>query len=96
MTKFLSETMIGIMAIFFALFTMFMFTVVACGTLKDIGRTVNDAATILCELVATDNKDQLDGLSPAEWCAIQKNIAPFIDEILSAKQSASKKSGLNK
>lgn len=61
---------------------------ISCGTLKDVGRTINDAALIVCEIFATENKDRLEGFSPQQWCAIHKNIAPFIDEILAAKKRA--------
>jgi hypothetical protein len=68
---------------------------IGCATLKDIGRTANDAARILCELVATEQKESLSGLSPKQWCDIQKNLDPFIREVLSAKQRSEEKLGFS-
>ena len=89
MTKFLSETLIVILTVYFALLTIFIFTLVGCGLLRDIGRTANDAAIILCEVFAEERTEkELDGLSPQDWCAIHKNLDPFIREVLIAKQNA--------
>lgn len=70
--------------------------IVGCAALKEVGRTANDAARILCELIAAEQTEQLDGLSPDEWCEIQKNLDPFIDEILSAKKRSENKLGFSK
>jgi len=59
----------------------------ACGTLKDAGRTANDAASILCELFAAENQ-QAVGMSPGDWCKLHDNLEPFIDQALAAKQAA--------
>lgn len=63
-------------------------TLTGCSFLKNTGRTINDAASILCNLFATEHPEEIQGLTPAEWCAVHDNIAPFIDEALRAKQSA--------
>lgn len=68
----------------------------SCGLLKDVGRTANDAAAILCELVAAEKPEELQGLSPQQWCAIHENLRPFLDEVLSAQKAAAKKTGLSK
>jgi len=70
--------------------------VASCGLLKDVGRTANDAAAILCELVAAEKPEELQGLSPQQWCAIHDNLQPFLDEVLSAQKAAAKKTGLSK
>lgn len=70
--------------------------IASCGLLKDIGRTANDAAMILCELVAAEKPEELHGLSPQQWCAIHDNLQPFLDEVLSAQKAAAKKTGLSK
>jgi hypothetical protein len=75
---------------------VFYTVLVGCATLKDIGRTANDAARILCELVATEQKENLDELTPQQWCSIQKNLDPFIREVLSAKQRTEDKLGFSK
>jgi len=72
------------------------FAIVGCGLLKDVGRTANDAAAILCELVAAEKQQELQGLSPQQWCAIHDNLQPFLDEVLSAQKAAAKKTGLGK
>lgn len=58
-----------------------------CAAFKQVARTVNDVASVLCEVVAADyTSAQRDGLSPAEWCAIKKNLDPFLDYVLTAQQ----------
>lgn len=65
-----------------------------CGVFKQTGRTLNDAASILCGLFAAEAAEtdpaMLDGLSTADYCAIHDNLKPFIDEALSAKAAASR------
>lgn len=78
------------------LLIILIFIVASCGLLKDIGRTANDAAMILCELVAAEKQQELQGLSPQQWCAIHDNLQPFLDEVLSAQKAAAKKTGLGK
>ena len=66
----------------------------SCGTLRDVGRTVNDIAHVACELFAVEHEAEL-GLSPAEWCAIHENVAPYIDSILAADRMAATKAGIS-
>lgn len=65
-----------------------------CAAVKQHARTVNELAEDLCMLVATENADQLAGLTPTQWCALHENLQPFIDEILSAKAAAEPKAEL--
>ena len=59
-----------------------------CATAKGIGRTINDAGSILRNLFAVDaTTEQLQGMSAADWCAVHENVKPFIDEALAAKQA---------
>ncbi len=60
----------------------------SCDTLKDIGRTANDAAEILCELFAAENPEALGGIDPIAWCSVRDNLDPFIEEILAAQRNA--------
>lgn len=60
---------------------------VSCASLKPIARTVNDAATVLCELYGAENPELLDGASVSDYCAVKENLDPFIDSVLAAKQS---------
>ena len=62
---------------------------VSCATLKSAGRTINDAATVLCELFAQDaDAEQLKGFTPSQYCAVHEHLEPFIDEALKAKNAA--------
>ena len=54
----------------------------SCATLRNIGTTVNDAASLLCNVFAEEHIAELDGLSPADWCAIKGHLDPFIDYVL--------------
>jgi hypothetical protein len=70
------------------------FTLGGCAAFKKTARTLNDAARVFCEVFASDNKGQLpDGMSPREWCQIQKNLDPFIDTLLSAKPGLQREMG---
>ena len=70
--------------------------IVGCAALKQVGRTANDAAKILCELTASEQPEELDKLTPEEWCSIHKNLSPFLDEILSAKQRSEDRLGFSR
>lgn len=74
------------------LLTAFLLT--GCAAIKNHARTVNDIASDLCMLVATENAEQLAGLTPRQWCQIHENLQPFIDEVLAAKRSSETKVGL--
>jgi len=55
-----------------------------CATFKHTAHTVNDAAKVLCEMVAEGyTPKQLDKLSPEKWCEIKEHLDPFIDHVLS-------------
>jgi dihydroorotase len=55
---------------------------------KPFVRTINDAATTLCHLFASENEGKLGGLSPSDFCEVKENLDPFIDAALAAKQAA--------
>lgn len=59
-----------------------------CAAIKPVVRTVEDIARNLCESVAQKHTDQLRSLTPADWCAIERNIEPFIDAVLSVQRVA--------
>lgn len=63
-----------------------------CGTLKDAGRTLNDAASIMCNVFAVElsevDPERLGGMSATDYCAIHDNLRPFIDQALSVKNAA--------
>jgi predicted small secreted protein len=61
---------------------------IGCNTLKDIGRTINDAASIMCELFALEQGEEALGMSAGEWCNVHDNLKPFIDEALAAQRAA--------
>lgn len=62
--------------------------IVGCATVRSTIRTINDIAGDACVLFASDHEHELEGLTPAEFCAIQDNLDPFIDHITAAQQSA--------
>jgi hypothetical protein len=59
-----------------------------CSMFKTITRTISDVAGDVCVMFAMDNTEQLAGMSPAEWCDIHENLAPFIEQITAAQQTA--------
>lgn len=67
-----------------------------CGFLKQTVRTVHDLAVLACELFAADHEDELAGLSPAEFCAVEENLRPFIEQITAAQQTAGAEVGLGR
>jgi len=66
-----------------------------CSSVKPILNTVNDAARIICELAAAEHADsERAGLTAQQWCAIRKNLDPFIEEALRAQRAGAEKAGL--
>lgn len=59
-----------------------------CALIRPAVHTVNDIARDLCELVAAENVGQLQGFSPAEFCEIHDNAAPFIENVTAAQRTA--------
>ena len=55
---------------------------------KPFVRTINDAATTLCNLFGQEHPEQLAGVSAADFCSVKENLDPFIDAALAAKQTA--------
>lgn len=55
---------------------------------KAVVSTITDIAIDLCHLFASNNEDQLQGLSPKAFCSLAENLEPFIDAAMSAQQSA--------
>jgi hypothetical protein len=75
--------------------TVLVWTLLACGAaVRDVGRTLNDAADIACTLFATDHTAELQGLTPRQFCDIKHNFDPFLDEILSAQRVAGTRLGI--
>jgi len=72
--------------------SIFLFS--GCGTFKNVANTINDAATILCNLFAAEQSEDALGMSPQDWCAVHENLAPFIDEATKAKRQAGKTLGM--
>jgi hypothetical protein len=64
-----------------------VFALSGCALFKGVLHTTTDIADALCQSWATDNKAELK-LSPDEFCAIEENVKPFIDQILAAKRTA--------
>lgn len=70
------------------------FWVTGCTLVRPVVRTVNDIARDLCTLTVMEQTDQIQGLTPAEFCEMRDNVAPFIDEIMAAKRTAGGELGL--
>ena len=67
-----------------------------CAAFKSIARTANDVARDACMVFGAKNEQAL-GMSVEDFCAIQRNVDPFLDAILSAqKLSAAKLSAAKK
>lgn len=78
---------------------MLLGVLVACGTLKDIGRTVTDVGQILCEAYGTEHRGDLEeharavgedpaGLSPADLCIIPAVVDLFNQQAVGAMAGA--------
>jgi len=69
--------------------------IVGCAAAMPIIRTIVDIATLLCENAASEKPIAvLQGNTPQQWCRIQTNLQPFVDDLLKARQSASEKTGI--
>jgi hypothetical protein len=73
-----------------------LFVVWGCAGLAAVARTANDIARDACVLFATENKAALGASvgSPADWCAVRENVAPFLDSILSAQRMSAQRMGI--
>ncbi len=75
--------------------TLLVVTLIACGaSIRDIGHTINDAADIACTLFAAQHVEELNELTPRQWCDIKSNFDPFLEEILQAQRVAGAKLGI--
>lgn len=68
-------------------------TMLGCAALKTAARTANDIAHDACGLFAAENKAAL-GMSVEDWCAVQANLDPFLDSILSAQRTSAQRMGI--
>lgn len=61
-----------------------------CGLLSDPRTipTIIDIGRAICERWGSENEAQLGGLSPADFCAIAANRAPFEEAAAAAKLAA--------
>ncbi len=66
-----------------------------CASVKPILKGIDSAATLLCLGAASKApKEQLAGLSAKEWCAVKRNLQPFIDAALAAQRAGAEQTGL--
>ena len=69
----------------------------ACSWFGPAIRTALDIERALCELTAAEQPpDRLGGMTAQEWCAVEANVEPFIDEVTAAKQGAAQKAGFSR
>jgi hypothetical protein len=68
--------------------------VVGCAAIKPIIRTIVDVAEILCILTAEkQNQKALMDMTPQQWCAVETNLQPFIDQLFAAQKAAAVQKG---
>jgi len=61
----------------------------SCAAMLPVIRGIVDIATLLCENSMSEQpKAVLGGKTVKQFCRIEKNLKPFIDETLKAKQNA--------
>lgn len=70
------------------LFAVIFTTAGGCAMFKKVVRTIDDIASDACVLFATENADDLAGLSPADFCDVRENLEPFVEYITRAQQTA--------
>ena len=61
-----------------------------CAMFKSVARTANDVARDACAVFGAQNPEAL-GMSVEDFCAIQRNVDPFLDAILSAQKLSAAK-----
>jgi hypothetical protein len=68
-----------------------------CAALKQTAKTVNDAATVLCETAfGVEEEAARRGISVEEMCRLHDVLKPFVDEALKAQHAASEKAGISR
>ena len=64
----------------------------SCAEFKPVAKTVNDVARDLCAIFYGKKQGISVEDAAKAFCATEKQIAPFLDEVLSAEQRAGAKS----
>lgn len=68
-----------------------------CAALRPITCSIKSAADYLCCLTAQEQPPEaLDGMSASAWCAIEKNLEPFVATAREAKERAARRAGFVK
>jgi hypothetical protein len=68
-----------------------------CAAFKQTARTVNDAASILCQgAFGIDEEAARRGISVEELCKIKDVLNPFIEEALKAQRAGAVKAGVSR
>lgn len=62
-----------------------------CAEMKPVARTVNDVARDLCAIFYGKKQGITIDEAARAFCATEKQIAPFLDEVLAAEQRAGMK-----
>jgi hypothetical protein len=68
-------------------------SVSSCATLGKVIRTVDVVARDLCEIWGAEQGEAKLGMSPAEFCAVDDNVRPFVDAALAAKHAGGVEAG---
>jgi hypothetical protein len=69
-----------------------VFSCAGCAHAGRIVRSIDVIARDLCEIWGTEQGAKL-GMSPAAFCAVKENAAPFVDAALAAKHAAGATAG---
>ena len=70
--------------------TLCLLLVTGCAAFRSAARTANDVAREACEIFGAKNEQAL-GMSVEDFCAIERNVAPFLDALLSAQKLSAAK-----
>lgn len=61
----------------------------SCSATKPIIRSVTELAVELCEMSAVSQAEsERAGMSVRDWCAVAKNVKPFVDALLASNAKA--------
>jgi hypothetical protein len=58
---------------------------ISCSQFLSTIHTLAQAATLACQAFAQNQSKDFLGMSPEAWCAIDENVAPFLDHLLQAE-----------
>lgn len=69
-------------------FLFLPFLLPGCAIARAGGKALSTIADVLCQRAAAKRCKELDGMTPAQWCKLKKNIDPILDIVLGAAADA--------